>query len=49
MSRGLGGSDLTAAVKPICVVEVTELSNDTERKVSISHKLECKYGVVRVL
>lgn len=49
MSRGLGGSDLTAAVKPICVVKVTELSYDTQITSRVSGKLECTYGVVQIL
>lgn len=49
MSRGLGGGDLTAAVKPRCVVKVRDLSYDTQIVCRISHELECKYGVVQVL
>ena len=49
MSRGLGGSDLTAAVKPICVVKATEVSYDTQITSRISGKLECRSGVVQTL
>lgn len=50
MSRGLGGSDLTAAVKPRCVVKATERRCDSQQITNrVSDKLGCRYRVVQVL